>query len=435
MTNPEPSNDNKLWTPMFVLIVGTALATFITSQGLNSGTTVYIDRMGGTALFAGYLASAFSVAAGVARISCGALMDTYGRRRFIMVSAVLLLISTCAPALFHDNVAMTICRIVQGASFGTVTTAMSTAAADVLPSARLGEGIGYFGLGQALAMAIGPAIAIGLAFMQPPELIFWGLSIAAALAFTFAFFANYEKHPEKLPVTSAYRTRCESKQEASFADSKAASSAAADTADKPKGSLFSRVFERAALPGAIPYALLNPLFGFGIYFIGLYGTTLDIGNPGFFFTFCAVTMVIVRLKSGAFMDTKPSIIGYTVAMAGGIICCVILIAAGTVCAGTTLAAPLFYGAGIFYGLCMGLSMPICQTVSVKSTPPERWGAGNALFLLSQDVGICLAVIIWGALNDTLGFHISLIGCIICIIASYVSAWVCFPAKEKQWKKM
>ena len=35
-------------------------------------------------------------------------------------------------------------------------TAAATAAADIVPVERLGEGLGYYGLGQALGFAIGP---------------------------------------------------------------------------------------------------------------------------------------------------------------------------------------------------------------------------------------------------------------------------------------
>lgn len=434
MNEPNRETKDKLWTPTFVMIIIVALMAFMTTQGLNAGTTIYIDRTGGTALFSGYLASAFSVMAGVARLTSGALMDVRGRRVFILGGAILLFVSTLGPLAIGGDTAMIVWRVLQGAGFGTITTAISTAAADVLPIARLGEGIGYFGLGQALAMAIGPAFAIGLATMEPPELIFCGLAVTAGVALVFALIANYEKNPLSLPETSAFRKRWEEKN-AAQSQREAASAAVTiqeDVQEKARHESFvSRIFERGALAGAIPFCFINPVFGFCIYFVALYGTTLGVGNPGLYFTFTAISMIAVRLKSGSFMDRVDSIVVYTVAVIGGTIACVMLIVSGTFAQDAGFTEPVFYAAGIAYGLCTGLSMPVCQTVAVKGTPPERWGAANGLFLLSQDVGICIAVIIWGAINDAFGFQASLVGCILCIAASYVAAWICFPPRRKR----
>ena len=42
------------------------------------------------------------------------------------------------------------------------STATATMASDMLPAERLGEGIGYYSMGQAAAMALGPATAFAL---------------------------------------------------------------------------------------------------------------------------------------------------------------------------------------------------------------------------------------------------------------------------------
>ena len=41
----------------------------------------------------------------------------------------------------------------------TATAACNTASTDVIPEARISEGIGYFGMSQSVASAFGPAIA------------------------------------------------------------------------------------------------------------------------------------------------------------------------------------------------------------------------------------------------------------------------------------
>lgn len=74
---------------------------------------------------------------------------------------------------------------------------------------RLGEGLGYAGLGQALAMTVGPALALFLVSTDPPENLYWCFSAVAAIGLCIAFFCRYESNPQKLPETSAYRLRWE----------------------------------------------------------------------------------------------------------------------------------------------------------------------------------------------------------------------------------
>ena len=45
----------RLWSPLFVIVVAGTLCCFMVGQGLNSGTSVFIARMGGSTAFAGVL--------------------------------------------------------------------------------------------------------------------------------------------------------------------------------------------------------------------------------------------------------------------------------------------------------------------------------------------------------------------------------------------
>src|SRR3712207_9478555 len=53
-------------------------------------------------------------------------------------------------------------RIIHGVSFGTVTVAGNTVVIDIMPSSRRGEGLGYYGLANNIAMSIGPMTGLFL---------------------------------------------------------------------------------------------------------------------------------------------------------------------------------------------------------------------------------------------------------------------------------
>lgn len=482
---------------MFILVVLLTFCCFVMGQGLNSGTSVFLARMGYGASLAGTLALVFSASAAVARLVVGPIIDGGHCSRVILVGMVVLLAGTLAPLAGQGVALYAASRVLQGVGFAMATTAASTAAADVLPRARLGEGIGYYGLGQALAMSVGPAFALFLAGTDPATNLYAGLALVAVAGLVVAWFTRYERKPLSLPETSAFRERWECEQAAkgqaaneqaakeqaakgqaekasaegscaedargtasassdpaappacSASDAASADNAAlggtptAPTADSAVGSAptdsgysaptvgaarkarFS-LFEPRALPGAIPMTILCPTFGFGIFFAGLYGTQIGVANASLFYTISAVSMILVRLRSSSFMDRVVPIKTFTVAVVCGLVCFALLYFAA-------VSDVVFYAAGIFYGVCLGISLPLNQSVAVKNTPPERWGATNALFLLMNDLGIGLASMLWGFSNDALGFRVTIVLVMCCILASYVAAWACYPKKDRTWR--
>lgn len=441
----------QLWSTTFVLVVVSTLCCFMVGQGLNSSTSVYVALYGGTAAYAGVLGAVFSGAAAVVRLLSGPLIDGRGRRIVMLVGFAVLIVGTVGPLFTHDVAPFVVFRILQGAGFSAVTTASATAAADALPASRMGEGIGYYGLGQALSMSVGPALALALVSTDPPENLFVGVTAIAVIGLAMIFLCRYEKHPEMLPEGAVYRRRLEEGESeaartgaaealevtgrAGAAEAAEASETTTSTAQsRMKGqprreSIASRIFEKHALPGTLPMIVLSPAFGFVIFFVGLYGASLGVGNAGLFYTLSAVSMILVRLKSGAFMDRFAPIKILPFALACGLVAFAMLVACGTVLDGTPVRDAVFNLSGIVYGFCAGIALPLNQSVAVKNTPPERWGAANALFQLANDVGIGGGCVIWGIVNDCFGFPVTICCAMCCIVASYFVARAVYPKES------
>lgn len=426
----------RLWTPLFVMIILATLCAFMVGQGTNAGTSVYIELIGGSSTLAGIGAAAFSGAAALTRLIAGPVIDNRGRVIVMIFGGAFLIVGTLGPVLVTNLSFFMAWRLMQGMGFAAVTTASATAAADILPMARLGEGIGYHGLGQALSMAIGPALALFLVHTDPAENLYLGLSAAAALALVFSILCRYEKRPDRLPETSAFRMRWEEKQRAAAKASAPAGTIAKATGGEPakKRLTFNSFFEKRALPGTIPMLVMTPAFGFSIYFAGVLGSSLGVTNAGLYYTFSAVSMIIVRLSSKKFMDTVAPIKLSTVATAFGLVGFGMLALASMEIFSPAVTEGLFCLAGLPYGVFLGMMMPVNQTVAVKNTPPERWGATNALYLLALDVGVGIVCVIWGMLNDAMGYTVAIVAAMVFMAISYGVAWVCYPAHDKKWRK-
>ena len=273
-------------------------------------------------------------------------------------------------------------------------------------------------------MSIGPAFALYLVGTDPSTNLYVGLALVGFAGLVIALNARYESKWQTLPSSSAYRIKMETRLELDSKDGQAPSSTTVTTSETinsekyPEGDQVSKrtlrdsfnIFEPRALPGAIPQMIMCPTFGFGVFFAGLYGTTLGYTHAGLFYTISAVSMIIIRMISKHFMDTVPAIKTMTGAVACGILCCLMLLAA-------PYGEPVFLASGIFYGLATGISLPL----------------NHALFLLANDIGIGFASVIWGVINDSFGFQTSIVCVIVCLIASYASAWIVYPARDKRWR--
>lgn len=413
----------RLWSPMFVLVLVCTLATFLVGQGLNAGTSVYLERMGGTAGLAGIGALCFSVAAAAARIASGPAIDLRDRRIVVLAGAITMLIGCIGPLAANEGAAFVLWRVLQGAGFSAATTATATAAADVLPASRMGEGIGYYGLGQAVSMSIGPALAIFLVSTDPPQNFYLGCMACSMLALVIGLSLRYERAPQKLPATSEYRIRWQQ------GDTGAA--AAKRMRDVEQSHLrgwrraLDSVFEPRALPGTVPILLMCAAFSFNIFYMGLLGNALGAASPGIFYTASAIVMIATRLTSGRFMDSVPPLRLMGIAVIAGIVCFALLLACSQGLLGAATEAA-FYAAGLPFGLCMGLAIPVNQTIAVRLSPPERWGAANALFMLGIDLGNGALSVLWGLLSEHVGFTPVLCIVIACLVAAYAAARRIYP---------
>ena len=411
---PQVKRD-KLWTPLFVMLIVMSLCTFIVSQGLNSGTSVYLSVSGLGTELAGVSAALFSIGAAVMRLFCGPLLDQRGRFITLAIGFAILIVATFVPTLKLGLAALVVCRACQGIGFSLATTAAATMAADVLPFSRLGEGIGFFGLGQAIAMSVGPAFALFLLGTDSPENLYGTLAIMATAALVIGIFSRYENKIERLPEQSTYRLRAEERR------------AGKTEAPKQKEPFLHRIFVKSALAGAIPAFLMAPLMGFSLYFCSLFGTTYGIENAGLYYTLSAVTMIVVRIFSNRFMDALPPKVTMGIGCAAGTVTLILLFIVSQT-PSPEAASGLFYVAGLIFGAYNGLLLPLTQSVAVKCTHPDRWGAANALSQLALDIGIGCACVLWGFTNAAFGFPVTIVACIASPVLAFVAALICFPKK-------
>nr|WP_202945715.1 MFS transporter [Acetonema longum] len=73
------------------------------------------------------------------------------KKKFILLTGVLICAVATGSYLFSGNLAALLSfRLIHGIGFGVASTYFATLASEELPSSRLGEGMGYFGVGETI---------------------------------------------------------------------------------------------------------------------------------------------------------------------------------------------------------------------------------------------------------------------------------------------
>ena len=147
--------EDRLWTRSYIFI---CIAGFLTSFSffLLVPTLPY------------YLAEAFDIspAAVGAVLSCyviavlcvrpfaGCVADSYPRKRVYIISYILFAVAFCGYlGLVATLPLFILLRVFHGFAFGSLSTTANTLVIDIMPSSRRGEGLGYYGVMNNLAMA------------------------------------------------------------------------------------------------------------------------------------------------------------------------------------------------------------------------------------------------------------------------------------------
>lgn len=394
---------------MFLSIIGLNLCLSSLSYCINAGTPLYIQEAGQPAVYGGLLISTFIIAIIISRLISGALVDLYSRQKIILIGACLVIVGSLLPLAFSALAAKFVAHVLQGLGFAAVHNSVSACAADVLPKEHLGEGIGYFGLGQALGMMIGPALAIWLVSLDYPEALSLGCCIVGIIAFVLGLLIRYENNLDLLPETAGFH---------SLYKQRLIESKTLKGKKEPFHFSFSQALEKSALSGAVPMLFLAIVFSIFFSYCTVYANAQGYSNPTLFFVVAAVVTLVIRLTASKVMDSARPLKIYAFPVVIG---CLTL-------AGIYLITNefVYYALGVGYGLCIGIAVPFLNTIVIKTAKPNRVGAASALFFLMYDIGLGLGAILWSSTLDYFGFAPMFLGGILLFVASFIAARIFFP---------
>ena len=206
----------KLWNGNYWKVMIANFTLFFAFYLLTPLLPLYLsEQFHATKDVIGVVLSGYTVMALLSRPFSGYLVDTFNRKKVLLVCFFLFFIFFAGYLAASTLLLFTIVRTLHGAPFGSVTVANSTMAIDVLPSSRRNEGIGYYGLSNNLAMAIAPSIGLLLYHETHNfQLLFWLALVIAGIGLLVD--TTIKKKEERLRVgeqSPGMRGECTEKRE------------------------------------------------------------------------------------------------------------------------------------------------------------------------------------------------------------------------------
>ena len=173
---------DRLVTPNYMLIIAANFLQFFGFWLLMPILPFYLQEVfHADKVSIGAILSCYTIAALCIRPFSGYLLDTFSRKPLYLLAYSILTCMFGGYLLAGTLTLFIIIRIIHGIAFGMVTVGGNTIVIDVMPSSRRGEGLGYFGLSNNIAMSIGPMAGLFLHETQIPYSIIFSCSLSTCI--------------------------------------------------------------------------------------------------------------------------------------------------------------------------------------------------------------------------------------------------------------
>lgn len=373
-TKSEPS----IYTKDVILVMAASFFFMFSIMMVTPLINGFAQSLGTTALFAGVITGSMSIISLFLRPVAGNLSDHFSKYRLSCIGGALIALGVFGCAWAPEGNLLLAFRILNGCGFVLATVCMTTWLGLLVPREHVGEAMGFYGLMNALAMAVAPACSMNLVTYigYRPCLALAGMS-AVAMLISIQFVSDHAR-----PVNVA----------AAQASQPAQTSQPART--RLRGVLSTLRHIRILQKNAFPISLLMLLFS-----IPYFATQADIllyvqeGHlnvaVGYFFVVYAIVLLIIRMTLKRYFDTVPYGKWFWKCLLASALFLIGMAFMVNTFMMIVCAALLSVGYGVIYS--------INQSTAMMLAPTSEQGLASSTFYLGLDIGMSTAPILGGYL--------------------------------------
>lgn len=345
-----------------VLVMAASFFFMFSTMFVNPLINGYAKKLGASSAFAGVIVGIMSIAAMFLRPVAGNLTDKFSKYRLSLIGGVLILIGVLGYIFTPSSGLLLLFRLINGTGYVLCTVCMTTWLAFLVPRQHVGEAMGFYGLMNALAMALAPALSINIY----QKIGYRESLIAAAIAAFLMIVAIQFVGNHALPL-------------------------------KKKGQTQKKYFKIIQM-NVLPVAILTTLFGMP-YFI----TQADIVTyverrhltvaVGSYFLIYALVLLVIRIGLKRYFDTVRFGVWFWLSLVSTAAYIFLLAVMNNNWQMALAAAGMALGYGIIYS--------VLQSTALLLAPIEEQGLASSTFYLGLDVAMSFGPMISGVVDSIL----------------------------------
>lgn len=384
----------RLITPSYILIIAANFLQFFGFWLLIPILPFYLQEVFEADKGSiGIILSCYTIAALCIRPFSGYLLDTFSRKPLYLLAYFLFTAVFGGYMLAGTLTLFILFRVIHGLSFGMVTVSGNTIVIDIMPSSRRGEGLGYYGLANNIAMSIGPMTGLFLHDASVGYTFIFTCSLSACImGFICAFLVKtpYKASVKREPIS------------------------------------LDRFILLKGIPAGISLLLLSIPYGMTTNYVAMYAKQIGItSSTGFFFTLMALGMAVSRLFSGKLVD-KGKI---TQVIQWGLYLVCFCFFGLSACGWLSMwqmnvTILFFYLISLLLGVGFGIMFPAYNTLFVNLAPNSQRGTATSTYLTSWDVGIGIGMMLGGFIAEVSTFKMAYLwGAMLTVVSLFYFRYV------------
>ena len=345
-----------------VLVMAASFFFMFSTMFVNPLINGYAKKLGASSAFAGVIVGIMSIAAMFLRPVAGNLTDKFSKYRLSLIGGVLILIGVLGYIFTPSSGLLLLFRLINGTGYVLCTVCMTTWLAFLVPRQHVGEAMGFYGLMNALAMALAPALSINIY----QKIGYRESLIAAAIAAFLMIVVIQFVGNHALPL-------------------------------KKKGQTQKKYFKIIQM-NVLPVAILTTLFGMP-YFI----TQADIVTyveqrhltvaVGSYFLIYALVLLVIRIGLKRYFDTVRFGVWFWLSLVSTAAYIFLLAVMNNNWQMALAAAGMALGYGVIYS--------VLQSTALLLAPIEEQGLASSTFYLGLDVAMSFGPMISGVVDSVL----------------------------------
>ncbi|MGF6352374.1 putative MFS family arabinose efflux permease [Paenibacillus sp. 4624] len=384
----------KLWGKSFIFIMLANALLFMAFEMLLPTLPLFVSSLGGNASQIGLVTGIFMFSAILIRPFTSVLATKMNKKFLLIIGIAICALATGAYYLSSGIGIILVLRVIHGFGFGLATTYFATIATENIPKSRRGEGMGYFGVGETVAISVGPLIGTSLLLQYNYQSLFLGGMCILLLALLMTVFVSRNSQTE--------------------------------SEDNPSGHLAASVklIEKKVLFPSLLILMVGVAAGSIMSFVALFAAEKGFSNIAWFFFIVAIASFVVRLFSGTMFDRLGPgsvLLPSAVFAIAGLL--VLILSQNQI---------HFLIAGALYGFGFGAIFPAIQTWCVNLVEEHEHENAMASFFNFFDLGIGGGSLVLGLVASAFSYAV-VYTISIAVLVIYILLYSVYALKQKQYE--